>query len=77
MGCRNRAELLVDWFNAFFVSRDTAKLDVDVGVGVGPSLTDDRQAVCAMPAGSGPVESGPTVSPEAGASATTRWSGRV
>jgi NADH:ubiquinone reductase (H+-translocating) len=52
MGFKNRIQVAVDWFSAYFVSRDTAKLDV----GAGPSLTDRRDAIREGRAGSGPAQ---------------------
>jgi NADH:ubiquinone reductase (H+-translocating) len=49
MGFKNRLGVLVDWFSAYFVQRDTAKLDV----GTGPSLAEAPRGVRAKPAGGG------------------------
>ena len=49
MGFRNRLQVLTDWFSAYFVSRDTAKLDV----GSGPSIAEVPAAINAGLSGSG------------------------
>jgi len=49
MGFKNRVQVLTDWFSAYFVSRNTAKLDV----GAGPSIAEVPSALHAGLAGSG------------------------
>ena len=49
MGFKNRLQVLTDWFSAYFVSRNTAKLDV----GAGPSIAEVPAAINAGLSGSG------------------------
>ena len=49
IGFRNRLQVLTDWFSAYFVSRNTAKLDV----GSGPSIAEVPAAINAGLSGSG------------------------
>ncbi|MDP8923460.1 MAG: NAD(P)/FAD-dependent oxidoreductase [Chloroflexota bacterium] len=49
LGFRNRLQVLTDWFSAYFVSRNTAKLDV----GAGPSIAEVPAAINAGLSGSG------------------------
>ena len=69
MGFRNRAAVLIDWFSAYYVMRDPAKLDARAG----PSLTDEPGAVRVEPSGSGAAEPAGARRPPASPS----WSGRA
>lgn len=64
MGFKDRLGVLLDWSTAYFVRRDTAKLDV----GVGPSLGEDREVLHTQTAGSGPVVAGESASGDRAAS---------